>query len=258
MGEDASGQRDALGLCYNNVTWCKDEKGKENNFIDCSFEIVDREDRVQSDFTRGTEANLKVSLCYCKEENVIAGKAEGCSKWRNSVTEYATASQREEYLCEVADQSILNIMSRGCKRTHPRSLYTRCRIEEVSKNHQANFFRIATSTDIKMKGCSVGGCISRRIYVKSKRARPAGGASATKKKKLDAVAMFSSVSSNTPPAIAKVGLDSISIGQTLPCNSFAFTRTCAARLLGTLGSMVHMLRTSTTRAIPSLEATTHA
>ena len=98
--EDASGQRDALGLCYNNVTWYKDEKGKENNFIDCSFEIVDREDRVQSDFNRGTEANLKVSLCYCKEENVIAGKAEGCSKWRNSVTEYATASQREEYLCE--------------------------------------------------------------------------------------------------------------------------------------------------------------
>ena len=59
------------------------------------------------------------------------------------------------------------------------------RIEEVSKNHQSNFFRIkvAPHPSMRFHGHLVGTSSSKRIYVKSKRSKPSAGTGSVGKAK---------------------------------------------------------------------------
>lgn len=95
-----------------------------------------------------TDINISYVLTYCKEETAAKGKGADPKKTLAAPTveqlENGEYCMRGHLMEEVVDQSILNVLSRGYKGgDSDRSMsYARCRIEEVSKNHQSNFFRI--------------------------------------------------------------------------------------------------------------------
>ena len=98
--EKSCQDRNALGLLYNNISWYKDEKGRDTNFIDCNFELVDREDRVQgqADDLDGLELDLNISLYYCKEVSVTHLMTEGLSEESSATKGTDDGCHREYYL----------------------------------------------------------------------------------------------------------------------------------------------------------------
>ncbi|GMI17376.1 hypothetical protein TrLO_g9361 [Triparma laevis f. longispina] len=208
------GKRDEYGLRHFQLTWFKDERGRESNYIECRTCIADANGRIMPNTV---DLNLEYSLCYCKEEVILKNKG---SDQKKSIAN-STGSKddlgnndtclRSHLMEEVVDQSILNVLAKGYKGLegdHDKSMaFSRCRIEEVSKNHQSNFFRIKVATNASMRfhGHLVGSSSSKRIYVKSKRSKPStgvGGAGKAKRARVEGAPM--------PPAyLMKAALQSI-------------------------------------------------
>ncbi|GMH68797.1 hypothetical protein TrST_g5817 [Triparma strigata] len=186
------GKRDEFGLKHFQLTWFKDERGRESNYIECRTCIADANGRIMPNTL---DLNLEYSLCYCKEEIILKNKG---SDQKKSIANSAgskddlgldTTCLRSHLMEGVVDQSILNVLAKGYKGLegdHDKSMaFARCRIEEVSKNHQSNFFRIkvAPHPSMRFHGHLVGTSSSKRIYVKSKRSKPSAGTGSVGKAK---------------------------------------------------------------------------
>jgi hypothetical protein len=203
--------RDQLGLKYPNLTWYKDEKGKESNFIECKLSVVDSHGECADH--GDVVSSLSAVLFYCREESINKGKGDVMGK-KNAITggsgsggnldEWEGVGQctRSDVLTEVGDQTIMNVMAKGIKGDFDAEAgkpFARIRIEEVSKNHQSNFFRVRMNTDATINGFEVGSCQTRRIYVKSKISKSAKAAAGGSAKAMKKVAGGGQVT-NLPPA----------------------------------------------------------
>jgi len=186
-----------------------------SNYIECKLDVVDSKGAVQSTGV-GTKG-IETKMFYCREESINKGKGNvvgkkptitGGSGSGGNLDEWGDLGGcfRSDHYTEVADQAILNILAKG-RAESGGALFARFRIEEVSKNHQANFFRISLGTDSTFKGFKIGDGHTRRIYVKSKRSKTIAEKEAAKGRR---VAASGGVNLPMPPAyLMKASIETI-------------------------------------------------